>query len=800
MTPSFDCLRRTIRGYIGLKRKRNQPSSDCRTHPIRSFFWLMMNHLYNMWILGCLAPLLFVMLGCEKRSRPLPRSVVDAIGQKQTNAKPFIEVSNADESSHQRMLRRLSELADLASADNRYYGNAMARTFRSLESSDKLTKSPTKRLQFDVQHGMFELRLGHERDAIQRLKSGYDRAHQLYSQEVISKSTLLNAVFRLGLAYLRLGETQNCCLRHNADSCLLPIRGGGLHTEEEGSREAIRYFTEVLEASDGEHKDSKLYYETVWLLNIAYMTLGEHPHSVPEAYRIESASYGEETNFPRFMNIASHVGIDNFTMSGGAIADDFDNDGRIDLVVGSWDLRENLKIYRNVGNNRFTDQTTQAGLTGIAGGLNMLQADYNNDGHLDVFVLRGAWLLENGEHPNSLLRNNGNGTFTDVTYAAGLAEPSYPTQTAAWADYDLDGDLDLYVGNEPISERPSPSQLFRNNGDGTFTDVATTAGVENRGFTKSVLWGDVDNDRYPDLFVSNLHGENRLYRNHGGTVFVDESRSAGLHGFTASFPAFFWDFNNDGRLDLYVASYAAATDLLAQKYLGREVTESLSRLYRGDGKGRFHDVAIQCGLDEPTFAMGVNFGDLDNDGYLDFYLGTGDIDFRHLVPNKMYRNRKGQAFEDVSYSGGFSHLQKGHAVVFADFDLDGDLDLFEQMGGAYQGDKYSDAYYQNPGFEANWLQIDAIGTDSNRSAIGTKLTVHFRQAGLHRVVHRQVNSGGSFGANPLRETIGLGSSDSVDRLEVYWPKTDKTQVFQNIAPNQVIRVTENDSDYTRLDL
>lgn len=737
--------------------------------------------------------------GCAKQPAPGPLSAANAASKSASKQPVSIEVTPRDARSHQRMLQTLSALAEQAVQDNRYYGEAAARTFRSLANSDKLTNSPTKRLQFDVQHGMLELRLGNERQAIDRLLSGYQRAHQLYDERAISQSTLLNAVFRLGLAYLRLGETQNCCLRHNADSCLFPIRGGGVHADEEGSRNAIRYFTEVLDAWDfASSDDPKLYYETVWLLNIAYMTLGEYPDAVPAKYQIQAEHYRSNTDFPRFMNISAQLGLDHFSMSGGAIGDDFDNDGRIDLLVSSWDLREHVRLYRNVAKDRFVDQSAEANLTGIAGGLNMLQADYNNDGHLDVLILRGAWLLDKGRHPNSLLRNNGDGTFTDVTYSAGLAEPGYPTQTAAWADFDLDGDLDLYVGNEPVSERSSPSQLFRNNGDGTFTDVASRAGVENLGFAKAVVWGDVDHDRYPDLFVSNLQGENRLFRNRRDGTFLDTTQAAGLGGFRTSFPAFFWDFDNDSHLDLFVGCYSAATGVLAQQMLGEQVNvrDSLSRLYRGDGSGRFEDVAQQCGLNEPTFAMGCNFGDLDNDGYLDFYLGTGDVDFRHLVPNKMYRNRQGQSFEDVSYSGGFSHLQKGHAVVFADFDLDGDLDVFEQMGGAYQGDKYADAFYQNPGFHANWLQVDVVGQTSNRSGIGTRLTVEYRRHDQRHTVYRHVNSGGSFGANPLRQTIGVGDAGIIDRLDVFWPRTGKTQVFRDITPNQVIRVTEDMADYT----
>ena len=136
----------------------------------------------------------------------------------------------------------------------------------------------------------------------------------------------------------------------------------------------------------------------------------------------------KKSEFPRFKNIASQLEIDTLTMSGGAVADDFDSDGRIDLLVGSWDIGGQLRFLRNTGQGRpkFVDRTAEAGLTGIPGGLNMLQADYNNDGHVDVLVLRGAWLMEHGHHPNSLLRNNGDGTFTDATIVAGLANKTIP--------------------------------------------------------------------------------------------------------------------------------------------------------------------------------------------------------------------------------------------------------------------------------------------------------------------------------------------------------------------------------------
>ena len=302
-------------------------------------------------------------------------------------------------------------------------------------------------------------------------------------------------------------------------------------------------------------------------------------------------------------------------MSGGAVADDFDNDGYLDIFVSTWDTRGQIRFFRNNRDGTFTERTAEAGLLGLYGGLNMVQADYDNDGDVDLLVLRGAWLRADGRHPNSLLRNDGEGTFTDVSFDAGLGEVHYPSPTAAWGDYDNDGDLDLYVGNETSRALVAPSQLFRNNGDGTFTDVAEAAAVMNYRYAKAAVWGDYDGDGLQDLYVSNYGGSNRLYRNTG---------------------------RGDGLLDLYVSAYTAGIEHLAASALGRPAATEASRLYHGTGRGRFEEVSGRYGLTEPTAAMGSNFGDLDNDGYPDFYLGTGYPPYHSVMPNVMYRNRDGR--------------------------------------------------------------------------------------------------------------------------------------------------------------
>ena len=476
-------------------------------------------------------------------------------------------------------------------------------------------------------------------------------------------------------------------------------------------------------------------------------------------------------------------------------ADDFDSDGWLDIIVSDWSPSGQLRYFRNNGDGSFTERTKAAGLTGFFGGLNLVQADYDNDGDVDVYVLRGAWLEEVGRgYPNSLLQNDGKGRFRDVTFEAGLGEDHFPTQTAAWADFDNNGHADLYVGNENF-----PSQLFRNNGDGTFADVAPRAGVTNDDFAKAVVWGDFDRDRLPDLYVSNFGGPNRLYRNKGDGTFADVAPDANVTYPFKSFPAWFWDFNNDGRLDLFVSGYEWNVRDVAADYLGLPAMETeLDSLYQGNGQGGFRNVGPAAGLTQITQPMGSNFGDLDNDGFPDFYLGTGYPDYEGLMPNLLFRNQGGSHFADVTAAAGVGHLQKGHGVAFADFDHDGDQDIFTELGGAFAGDVFGNALFENPGIENNWIVVKLVGVESNRSAIGARIRAEITENGKARSVYKWVNTGGSFGANPLRQHIGLGSAGTIELLEVYWPTTDQAQRFRNLKANQFIAITEGQKEYVTL--
>jgi hypothetical protein len=590
-------------------------------------------------------------------------------------------------------------------------------------------------------------------------------------------------------AHFRQGELQNCAEHHNRQSCLLPIRGRGVHRQREGSARALEVLTRLLAQEPGNLRAR-------WLLNIAHMTLGTYPDQVPPAQLIPPATFTAEAALPRFPDVAREAGLDVFGLSGGAILDDFDRDGDFDLMTSSIGFNDQMKLFRNRGDGTFEDRTAVSGLLGETGGLNLVQADYDNDGWVDALVLRGGWMGSEGRFPVSLLRNTGkgDGTFTDVTRAAGLLRYG-PTQTATWLDYDGDGWLDLFVGNESVPGHPTPCQLFHSNRDGTFTEVAAAVGVDVTAFVKGVVSGDYDGDGRPDLYLSVGGGDNFLFHNDGpgpggGWRFTNVAAAAGVTGPPASFPALFFDYDNDGHADLFVSGYGAMAEDVAADYLGLPTSAERPRLYRNRGDGTFEDATRAASLWRVLTGMGLNFGDLDNDGFLDIYVGTGNPELSTLVPNRLFRNDGGRRFQDVTTAVDVGHLQKGHAISFGDVDGDGDQDLFELMGGAVSSDRAWSALYQNPGSPSGWLELELVGTRANRSAIGARVKVTLETPGGPRVLHRTVSSGGSFGASPLRLAIGLGDARRVRSVEVRWPSPAAPQTFTGLELRRRYRLTE----------
>jgi hypothetical protein len=597
----------------------------------------------------------------------------------------------------------------------------------------------------------------------------------------------INLLMLQAQSYLRLGEEQNCVEGHNRDSCLLPIKGRGVHTKREGATQAVARLERVLRA-DPENLRAR------WLVNIAHMTLGSYPEGVPKAMLIPPSAFAADYPLKPFENVAASVGLDVYGRSGGAVLDDLDNDGRLDVMLSAIGFDDEIRLFRNDGSGRFVNASPMSALTGITGGLNLVHADYDNDGLVDVLVLRGAWMGRDGRFPVSLLRNAGGFRFEDVTRAAGLLR-LHPTQTAAWFDYDGDGWLDLFVGNESTADDLHPCELFRNNRDGTFTEVAKQVGADALGFVKGVVSGDYDNDGRPDLFLSMMQAPNVLLHNDGpqadgGWRFTNVAAKAGVEAPRDSFPAMFFDYDNDGWLDLFVAAYRADAADVAADYLGLETKVDRGRLYRNARDGTFEDVTRAVGLWTVMPVMGLNYGDLDNDGWLDFYAGTGNPDFSTLVPNRMFRNDAGRRFQDVTTSGNFGHLQKGHAIAFGDVDNDGDQDVFEEMGGAYEADRAYSVLYENPGSPFRSIGLELEGVKANRSAVGARVAISLGTARGPRTLHRVVSSGGSFGAGPFRLEVGVGDARSVASVEVRWPGSGRVQTFREFAIGMRYRLKE----------
>jgi hypothetical protein len=485
--------------------------------------------------------------------------------------------------------------------------------------------------------------------------------------------------------------------------------------------------------------------------------------------------------------------------AGGCITDDFDNDGFLDLVIGTMNLDGQIRYFHNDGNGRFTERTAEAGLLGLPGGLNIKQTDYNNDGWLDVWVERGGWYQKEGRIPGSLLRNNGNGTFTDVTEQAGLLT-AHPSQTGVWFDYDGDGWLDLFKGNETSDPAdPDACELFHNNRDGTFTECAAASGVDVKGIVKGVTSADYDRDGRPDLYLSILNAPNRLLHNDGRDAsgnwkFSDVTARAGVAEPVPSFPTWFFDYDNDGWEDLFVSGYRMGNvGHIAADYLGLPNDGTSPKLYHNNHDGTFTDATVSAGLNHVLLTMGCNFGDLDNDGWLDFYLGTGEPNLGAIMPNRMFRNANGKVFQDVTTAGGFGHLQKGHGVGFADFDNDGDQEVFIELGGAYSGDQARSALFLNPGNKNHWLKLKLEGTKSNRAAIGARIKVSVSTPDGPRSIYKTVNSGGSFGSSPLRQEIGLGNATAITSVEIFWPASGIRQKLTNCALDRAYQIREDSS-------
>jgi hypothetical protein len=658
------------------------------------------------------------------------------------------------------------------------------------------SQTGVQRINLEFRYAREMVRAGETEIAINSFLSIID---QLRNIRHANKEQILFMVKKdLAISYMRKAEQENCLLNHTAESCIIPISENGQHLLQEGSQKTIELLNELLVISPND-KDCH------YLLNIAHMTLGQYPEKVPAQFRIPPSYFNSSEDIGMFKDVAMNLGVDHTALSGGTCIDDFNGDGYLDIIASSWGATDQIQYFENDTNGGFENKTKSTGLRGITGGLNLRHADYNNDGHIDFLILRGAWLSNQGKIPNSLIRNNGDGTFTDVTIEAGIYSES-PTQTAVWSDFNLDGWLDLFIANETNEKHSAPCELLVSNRDGTFSNVTQAANINITGFFKGVACGDLNQDGYPDLYLSNQGAANQLFINNSASGTLNFTlTSAGVEKPLASFPTWIFDYNNDGLEDIFVSGYGygkltSAGLMLAG--INKKGHPQRPYLYKNNGNGSFTDVSLQLGLNEPITTMGCNYGDLNNDGFLDFYLATGEPNLFSIVPNRMYLNDGGKQFKDVTYKSGFGHIQKGHAVGFGDLDNDGDQDIYAVMGGAYDGDVFQNILFENPiGNQNNWINILLEGVTSNKSAIGARMTLTINNNGKNQKIYHTISTGASFGGNSLLAEIGLDKATILEKLEIIWPNKSQTKsVFENVPVNSFIKIKEGDSNFEKIEI
>ena len=522
----------------------------------------------------------------------------------------------------------------------------------------------------------------------------------------------------------------------------------------------------------------------------------------------------ERNELPQFVEVAAESGLAfrHFngaegkyrlveTMGSGAALFDYDGDGNLDIFVANGcrlpvnehSIGAGGKLFRNRGDGTFLDVTSEAGISG--GGLFAMGtavADYDNDGDVDLYLT--------GYPRSILLRNNGDGTFTDATAPAAVENSGHWATSAGFFDYNLDGFLDLFVGNyvdyDPSKERVckkgqsqtychprvfdgDSSVLYRNNGDGTFSDRSVPSGIAPfKGKALGVVFADYDLDGDPDIFVANDSVANFLFRNNGDGTFEEVGLTSGVaydeNGKArAGMGVDFGDYDQDGLLDLIVTNFALEGNAL----------------FRNNGDGSFSEVTYTTGILQSSYlnvGFGVGFFDHDNDGDLDVFVANGHVspgvDYVSFAQrNLLFENREGH-FEEWSADGYFSVREVSRGAAFGDIDNDGDIDILITNNGAPLHLLRNDV-----GNRRNWLILKLIGSKSNRDAIGARVKARVKG----RLQVAQVQRARSYLTNhDPRVHLGLGDADQVDELEVHWPSGAR-QTIHNIRANQILIIEED---------
>jgi hypothetical protein len=447
-------------------------------------------------------------------------------------------------------------------------------------------------------------------------------------------------------------------------------------------------------------------------------------------------------------------------------------------------------LFHNRGDGTFEDVAREVGLIDPVGlGCYASQfIDYDNDGFQDVFFASNGW---GGGGRLFLFHNEGGKRFVEVTQSAGLAGP-VNAFGSSWADYDNDGRVDLAVAAGIIDpEGGDRIRLYHNEGNGKFREVGQAAGLTRRARWISLCWGDYDGDGRQDLLASSFDAGPFLFRNLGNGRFEDVTDKAGIRMQAAAYTPEFFDYDNDGKLDLFVSTYPSGdltVNNMIETKLGTATVPRAQRqlLFRNNGDGTFRNVTDEAGVIGWYGGMSSQVGDLDNDGFDEIVIGTGNPALDWCEPKPLFRNNGKGQFTDVAESAGLVHFGMLHGTALADYNFSGNLSLFGSFGGFYWGSRETSRLYRNLGSGNTSLEIRLVGTKSNRDAIGAKVSA----AARNRKVFKWVNGGDGFGCNNSRIVhLGLGRELNVDWLQIDWPSGER-QTFQNIPAAQRIEIIE----------
>jgi hypothetical protein len=531
--------------------------------------------------------------------------------------------------------------------------------------------------------------------------------------------------------------------------------------------------------------DPKQVRSRYWLWQAA-QKVGGYPVRVPQQARMEVTA-GREPSTLEFRSVASKIGLDKVSGGRGTAVLDVTGDGTLDLVIAG--AHSGCSLFLNNGDGTFRDASVGSGLDKCVYAFSVAAGDFDNDGRQDLFISGLGFFDGQG----ALFRNNGDGTFSDVTKEAGLSIWG-PAFTAIWVDYDGDGWLDLYIANNlgGLFDVKTPNRLFRNNRNGTFTDVTRGAGLSTEWNSLGATWGDFRNNGLQDLFVSNFGGA-QLFRNNGDGTFTDVSEVAGIDKAVIGSSAIACDIDQDGWLDIVQFTYSRPEDAIHTLRYGQGPRGGFPmRVYRNNRDGSFTDIAPDLNLTGCWGTMSGAVGDVSNNGYLDILLGNGDPQMDRNEPPILLEGSD-LGYRNTTFSAGLPAAGKGHGVNMADLSGDGRMHLIVSSGGLYPGDLMTTEVYRPVKRVGNFINVRLQGVQSNRDAVGAR--IRLRSEG--RDQYRIVSGGSGFGYLPLEQHFGLGNASKAEALEIRWP-SGHIQFFDEIPGQQTIRIVEQEADYSKI--